>query len=50
MDVLGELGKEAVQLTKRRGKKLIVIDPDMADQLAHHDRRDQKSSATQPDA
>lgn len=38
MDFLDELGKEVVEQTKRRGKKLVVVDPEAAD--AYHDRCD----------
>ncbi|MFC7009575.1 hypothetical protein [Halalkalicoccus salilacus] len=38
MDFLEELGKEDVKQTKRRGKKLVVVDPEAADR--YHDRCD----------
>jgi hypothetical protein len=40
MDFLADLGKDAVELIKRRGRKLVVFDPDAADRLANHDRCD----------
>ena len=41
MDFLDELGKKEVQQKKRRGKKLIIVDPAAADCYgAHHDRCD----------
>jgi chromosome segregation ATPase len=40
MDFLDDLGKDAVKLIKRRGRKLVVFDPDAADRLANHDRCD----------
>lgn len=43
MDFLDEFGKQDVQQKKRRGKKLIVIDLEVADRLVHHDRCDQGS-------
>ncbi len=36
MEFLADLGQEYVELIKRRGKKLIVVDPEVADRLAHH--------------
>ncbi len=36
MEFLADLGHESVELIKRRGKKLIVVDPEVADRLAHH--------------
>jgi hypothetical protein len=38
MDFLAKLGKDEVEQTKRRGKKLIVIEPEAADR--YHDRCD----------
>jgi cell division septum initiation protein DivIVA len=47
MNFLDELGKEDVQQKKRRGKKLIVVDPEAATRYAtHHDRRDGESGPT----
>lgn len=46
MDFLDRLGKDAVDLRKRRGRKLIAVDPEAADRLAvvgsgaNHDRCD----------
>jgi chromosome segregation ATPase len=49
MDFLDDLGKENVQLKKRRGKKLVVVDPEAADRLANHDRCDGGSGPSQPE-
>lgn len=38
MDFLEKLGKDDVEQTKRRGKKLVVIDEEVADR--YHDRCD----------
>jgi hypothetical protein len=49
MDFLDDLGKEGVQQKKRRGKKLVVVDPEAADRYAdaaHHDRCDRGSGPT----
>ncbi|WP_336365359.1 hypothetical protein [Halalkalicoccus salilacus] len=47
MNFLEELGKEDVQLKKRRGKKLVVVDPEAATRYAtHHDRCDGENSPT----
>ena len=47
MNFLDELGKEDVQQKKRRGKKLVVIDPEAATRYAaHHDRCDGESGPT----
>ena len=41
MDFLNDLGKDDVDLIKRRERKLVVIDPDAADRMmASHDRCD----------
>ena len=50
MNFLEELGKEDVQLKKRRGKKLVVVDPEAATRYAaHHDRCDGGNSPTHAD-
>ena len=50
MNFLEELGKEDVQLKKRRGKKLVVLDPEAATRYAtHHDRCDGGNSPTHAD-
>ena len=50
MDFLEELGKEDVQLKKRRGQKFVVIDPKAADRYAaYHERCDRGSGPTQPE-
>ena len=36
--ILEKLGKDDVEQTKRRGKKLVVVDPEAADR--YHDRCD----------
>ena len=49
MNFLDELGKDDVDLIKRRGKKLVVVDPEAADRYAdaaHHDRCDQGDDST----
>jgi hypothetical protein len=47
MNFLDELGKEGVQQKKRRGKKLILVNPEAAARYgAHHDRCDGESSST----
>ena len=38
MNFLEKLGKDEVEQTKRRGKKLVVVDPEAAD--CYHDRCD----------
>jgi chromosome segregation ATPase len=48
MEFLDDLGKDAVQLKKRRGRKFVVVDRDAADRLAHHDRCDRGAGATHP--
>jgi cell division septum initiation protein DivIVA len=40
MNFLADLGKDAVELIKRRGRKLVVFESDAADRLANHDRCD----------
>jgi hypothetical protein len=40
MDFLDDLGKDAVELIKRRGRKLVVFDPEAVDRLANHSRCD----------
>jgi hypothetical protein len=56
MDFLDRLGKDAVEQVKRRGKKLVVVDPDQADRLSdasgggtNHARCDQESGPTHPE-
>ena len=50
MNFLEELGKADVQLKKRRGKKLVVVDPEAATRYAaHHDRCDGENSPTHPE-
>jgi hypothetical protein len=48
MDFLDDLGKDAVELIKRRGRKLVVVDPEAADRLeaANHDRCDRGGGST----
>lgn len=46
MDFLADMGKDGVELTKRRGKKLVVFDPGVADRLADHARCDRGSADT----
>lgn len=47
MEFLDQLGKDDVELTKRRGRKLVVFDPTAADQYAaYHDRCDRGSGPT----
>jgi hypothetical protein len=46
MDFLDDLGKDAVELIKRRGRKLVVFDPDVADRLANHSRCDRGGGST----
>ncbi|MFC6907234.1 hypothetical protein [Halalkalicoccus tibetensis] len=47
MNFLDDLGKKDVEQKKRRGKKLIVIDPEAATKYtAHHDRCDGESGPT----
>lgn len=50
MTFLDELGKDAVQLKKRRGKKLVVVGPEAAARLTHHDRCDQEVAQPSPKA
>ena len=51
MNFLDELGKEDVQQKKRRGKKLIVVNPEAATRYAaHHDRCDGETSSTHADS
>ena len=40
MDFLEELGKDGIEQTKCHGRKLLAVDPDMADQLASADAGD----------
>lgn len=40
IDFFEDLGQDDIEVTKRRGKKLIVINPEVADRLAYHDRYD----------
>lgn len=50
MEFLDRLGKDAVELRKRRGRKLIAVDPEAADRfasVADHDRCDRGSGPTQ---
>jgi hypothetical protein len=49
MNFLDDLGKDAVQLKKRRGRKFVVVDGDGADRLAHHDRCDRGGGQTSPE-
>ena len=50
MNFLEDMGKEDVQLKKRRGKKLVVVDPEAATRYAaHHDRCDGENSPTHPE-
>ena len=53
MNFLDELGKDGVQLKKRRGKKFVVVDPAVADRLtnvaAHHDRCDRGTGDASPE-
>ncbi len=35
-----------MELIKRRGKKLIVVDPEVADRLADHERCDEGNDPT----
>ncbi len=50
MNFLEDLGKEDVQLKKRRGKKLVVVDPEAATRYAaHRDRCDGESGRTHVD-
>jgi hypothetical protein len=54
MDFLEELGKDGIEQTKRRGRKLLAVDPDMADRLASadvgdHTRCDRESGPTRPE-
>lgn len=44
MNFLKKLGKEDVEQTKRRGKKLVVVNPEAADR--DHDRCDQANKHT----
>ncbi len=47
MEFLADLGQGGVELIKRRGKKLIAMDPEIADRLIHHERCDgENDSAT----
>jgi hypothetical protein len=49
MDFLADLGKDDVELIKRRGRKPVVFDPEAADRLevaAHHDRCDRGGGTT----
>ena len=53
MNFLDELGKDGVQLKKRRGRKFVVVDPEVADRLtnmaAHHDRCDRGTGDASPE-
>lgn len=52
MNFLDELGKDAVQLKKRRGKKFVVVDPEAADRLVNatdHICCDEGRDPTQPE-
>ncbi len=40
MDFLNKLGKDDVEQTKRRSKKLVIVDKNAAD--AYHDRCDRE--------
>lgn len=40
MNFLDELGADGVELKKRRGRKLVVFEPEVADRLADHSRCD----------
>lgn len=46
MDFLADMGKDGVELTKRRGKKLVVFDPAVADRLVDHARCDREIADT----
>lgn len=46
MDFFEDLGQDDIELTKRHGKKLIVIDPEVADRLTYHDRCDGAPEST----
>ena len=48
MDFLADLGQDGVELIKRRGKKLIVMDSEVADRLADHERCDGKNNSIAP--
>jgi hypothetical protein len=55
MTFLDELGKDAVELKKRRGRKLVSVDPKVADRLsdasaADHTRGDGRSGPTAPES
>lgn len=50
MDFLADLGKDGVELTKRRGRKLVVFDREVADRLANHGRCDRGSADTPRDS
>lgn len=51
MDFFDDLEKDDVQQKKRRGKKLIVVDPEAADRYAaYHDRCDGANGPTQPES
>jgi hypothetical protein len=50
MDFLDDLGKEDVHQKKRRGKKLVVVDPEAATRYAaHHDCCDGESGPSRPE-
>jgi cell division septum initiation protein DivIVA len=46
MDFLDELGKDGVELIKRRGRRMVVVDPEAADRLANHNRCDRGGGTT----
>lgn len=46
MDFFANMGKNGVELTKRRGKKLVVFDPAFANRLTDHTRCDQGAADT----
>jgi hypothetical protein len=55
MNFLDELGKDSVEQKKRRGRKLVAFDPEVADRLsdanaAHHARCDRRTGATTPES
>jgi TolA-binding protein len=54
MNFLAELGKDSVEQKKRRGRKLVSFDPEVADRLtnasaANHTRGDQGTGARTPE-
>ena len=50
MDFLDDLGQDSVELIKRRGKKLIVVDSEVVDRLANHERCDGEIDPATPNA